>query len=174
MASRLIARSQTFKQATDHEEEHCERGGLDGPLPRERLAADSLVEPRKDGDEHGRFAEPLRDHLRRRLARHSVARSRIVSGRSYASASVLLPGRTGPEATIACRNVFWRSTLAATDSRDRSRPLPSGVPPNDRWLPALSIRPRVIPRSINSLIRSIPVPQRISNSASVNGGAHLF
>ena len=51
--------------------------------------------------------------------------------RVYASASTRRPGRTGPEARIACRRVLCSSRLAPSVSRARSRPLPSGEPAKD-------------------------------------------
>jgi hypothetical protein len=60
-------------------------------------------------------------------------------------------------------------TLTLEHTHTPTHAQPSAWPANDMWLPLFSR-----PRSMISPSGSMPVPQRMSNSASVNGGAHLF
>lgn len=83
-------------------------------------ALNALVEPSEDGDEDQGLADSPRPSPSPSCSRSTRSCPSPTEDRQ-ASASTLLPGRTGPAATIAWRSVFWISALPVIDSRERSR-----------------------------------------------------
>ena len=55
-----------------------------------------------------------------------------------------------------------------------SRPWPIRSPSKEYHAPLFSMMPSSLPRSTSSPSLEIPVPYRMSNSASLKGGATLF